>query len=311
PIVVAPDDDHIFADDWFSNPTLQYPRADLNFLQEVGAGWFGTVLESDAKDIEPYPPRSKVWVKYLREEASDREQMKFLDEARVYRDSNHKNILKLLGHCTEAIPYLLILEHYPKGDLKAFLVEHSKDTSLIDSQGANQRSKMALDIAHGLDWMHKNNFIHPDLAARNCLVGNNGQIVIGDYGLTPQKYKAEYYWSASVGIPIRWMAPESVECSPTVIRTMRTTKEGNVWSFGVLLWELCELGKFPYSELTDEQVLSRVITDKNYNLRPPSITSLPYVTLRNKMAGITQSCFHPLPDNRPTISRIVEILEVP
>ncbi|CAG7697420.1 unnamed protein product, partial [Allacma fusca] len=62
---------------------------------------------------------------------------------------------------------------------------------------------MALDIAHGLDWMHKNNFIHPDLAARNCLVGNNGQIVIGDYGLTPQKYKAEYYWRASVGIPIR------------------------------------------------------------------------------------------------------------
>ena len=103
------------------------------------------VIESEAKDIIPFPRRCKVLVKFLREEATDREQMKFLDEARAYRDSNHKNILKLLGHCIETTPYLLILEHYPRGNLKNFLSKHAEaHISTLDSSGAATRRKMTL-----------------------------------------------------------------------------------------------------------------------------------------------------------------------
>ena len=103
------------------------------------------VIESEAVNIIPFPRRCRVWVKFLREEATDREQMKFLNEARVYRDSNHKNILKLLGHCIEASPYLLILECYPKGDLKSYLLRHADAyVSTLDSSGAATRRKMVL-----------------------------------------------------------------------------------------------------------------------------------------------------------------------
>ena len=128
-----------------ANAELQFPRNDISFIQEIGTGWFGMVIESEAKDIIPFPRRCKVLVKFLREGANDREQMRFLDEARVYRDSNHKNILKLLGHCIEVMPYLLILEHYPRGNLKDYLLQHAEaHISTLDSNGAATRRKMAL-----------------------------------------------------------------------------------------------------------------------------------------------------------------------
>ena len=69
--------------------------------------------------------------------------------------------------------------------------------------------------------MHDNGFIHPDLATRNCLVGNDGQIVIGDYGLATQTNKEDYYWSSGSSLPIRWIAPESVECTTSTVKTVR------------------------------------------------------------------------------------------
>jgi tyrosine kinase 2 len=234
--------------------------------------------------------------------------MKFLDDARLYRDSNHKNIMKLLGFCIETFPYLLVLEHFPRGVLKSHLLKESQSLMLLDAKGANARSKMALDVAQGLQWMHANGFTHSDLAARNCVVGASGEVVIGDYGLGPEIYKKDYYWSSGVPIPIRWTAPESLECSQSSIKILKGTPEANVWSMGVVLWEICEMGKFPYGDLSDEQVLERVISDKNLNLPMPTITSLPFVGLRNQMARIITSCFDPLPQQRLTIDKLILLL---
>lgn len=82
-----------------------------------------------------------------------------------------------------------------------------------------------------------------------------------------------------------------------------------MWTFGVVVWEICELAKTPYSELTDEQVITRVLMDKNYSIKPPSITNLPYVDLRNELAKIINDCCYPIPRRRPTIAGIVEILD--
>src|SRR5947207_2133641 len=110
----------------------------------------------------------------------------------VCRDANHGNILKLLGQSIETSPFLLIMEHCPQGDLKGYLIKNVSRAEILNSQGSILR--MGLDIAKGLEWMLMADFVHGDLAARNCQVGSEGRILIGDYGLATQSYKDDYYW---------------------------------------------------------------------------------------------------------------------
>ncbi len=102
----------------------------------MGKGWFGQVIEADARDIVPYARKIRVVVKVLREEASGLEQMRFLDEARLYRDADENgNVLKLLGHSIEMTPFLLLLEACPEGDLKSHLIANVSRSELLNSRG--------------------------------------------------------------------------------------------------------------------------------------------------------------------------------
>lgn len=148
-------------------------------------------------------------------------------------------------------------------------------------------------------------FTHGDLAARNCQVGSEGRIVIGDYGIATNTYKDDYYWSSNIAIPLRWAAPETVHCTINTIQTLKVTKLSNVWTFGVVLWEICEFGKLPYFELNDDEVISRVLSDRTYILGQPT---MPCLLLREKLYNIMTSCWNPVPEKRPSISTIVEIL---
>jgi len=161
----------------------------------------------------------KVVVKVLRGDASDAEQMRFLDESRLYRDGNHGNILKLLGHSIETNPFLLLLEFCALGDLKSYLISTVTRAEVLNSRGEVLR--MALDVAKGLEWMAASDITHGDLAARNCQVGSEGRILIGDYGLSTQNFKDDYYWSSNIAIPLRWAAPETLHCTINTIQTLR------------------------------------------------------------------------------------------
>ncbi|CAG7719999.1 unnamed protein product [Allacma fusca] len=307
-VIKVEEDTGLSSHDWFAFQNLKVPRNNIHYIQEIGTGWFGMVIEAELKPVNTASSRTRVLVKYLREDATTREQMKFLDEAKLYRDSNHKNIMKLQGFCIETFPYLLALEHFPRGDLKSHLLKESQGVTLLDAKGANVRSRMVVDIAQGLHYMHTHGFTHTDLAARSCVVGGAGQILIGDYGLGPVSHKNEYYWSSNVPIPIRWSAPESLECTESSIKIFKATKAANVWSLGVVIWEICEMGKLPYSNLSDEEVLERVISDKNLGLPMPSITNLPYVELRNQMSNFITNCLHPLAQHRPTVDSLIELV---
>ncbi|CAG7727364.1 unnamed protein product [Allacma fusca] len=298
--IVPTDEASIYAHDWFDEPYHNFPRTHIEYVKEVGKGWFGKVIESEAKDIVPYTKNLRVLVKVLREDASGTEQMRFLDESRLYRESNHGNILKLLGHSIEKLPFLLIMEHCPQGDLKSFLIANVSRAELLYSQGALLR--MGHDIAKGLEWMSSAGFIHKDLATRNCQVGSEGRIIIGDYGLSVQNFRDDYYWGSNVAIPLRWSAPETFHCTINTIQTLKVLKPSNVWTFGVVLWEIFEFGKLPYSELSDDDVISRVITDRNYTLGQ---FSRPGFALKDELYKIMLSCWNPQPDSRPSISAIV------
>uniref|UniRef100_T1HYB5 Protein kinase domain-containing protein n=2 Tax=Rhodnius prolixus TaxID=13249 RepID=T1HYB5_RHOPR len=231
--------------DWFVDPDASFPRQQLFYQKEIGKGWFGKVVEGEARG-------SKVVVRILREDATNEEKAYFLHEAKPYRDLAHKNVTRLFGRCLQYEPFLLLFELYTNGDLKSFLRANDGSKKTLNEQGISL--KLMTDVCEGVKHMNDNGFIHTDLAARNCLVTSDLTVKIGDYGTSVDLYKNEYYVAGNVAVPIRWCAPETLHCTSTTIETKQVTAPANVWSLAVVLWEIAEFGKLPYFDLTDDQV---------------------------------------------------------
>ncbi|GIX94393.1 hypothetical protein CDAR_220691 [Caerostris darwini] len=252
--------------DWFDDPNNNFPRDHLQYIRELGCGWFGRVVEGEASLIHNTEEKTPVLVKILREEASPSEHLHFLHEVRPYRDVVHPNIVRLLGRCLESDPFLLIMEH-SINDLKTFLVQHENKENFLKS---GMPLQMACNIAAGLKCLHENGFTHVDLAAHNCFVCKDFTIKIGDYGISFDKCREDYYCLGGIALPIRWCSPETLLCTEATIETKEITKEANVWAFGIILWEIFELGKLPYEELTNEEVLQKVLIEKTVQLLTPT-----------------------------------------
>lgn len=156
--------------------------------------------------------------------------------------------------------------------MKTFLSQNLASARALVEQGATLQ--MCSNITAGLQYMHKNKFIHTDLAARNCLVGPDLTIKIGDYGNSIENFKSDYYCAGSVALPIRWCAPETLKCTDVTIETREVTPPANIWSLAIVFWEICEFCKLPYAELNDDQVIVRVLGEKNYFLDKPSMFCL-------------------------------------
>ncbi|XP_063870043.1 uncharacterized protein LOC135105620 isoform X3 [Scylla paramamosain] len=277
-------------DEWFAEPHQSFPRNQLQYVRELGQGWFGQVLEGRAAGVFSDHTKGEspvsttvggggltpVAVKVLREDASPSEQQYFLQELRPYRDLSHPNVLQVLAHCLEAEPFLILLQLCPRGDLKAVL---KSDRSLSEVT----LLRMTLDVASGLTHMHTHHFIHTDLAARNCVVEEDNSVKIGDYGFSLNSYKDEYYCAGDVALPLRWCAPETLKCTDTTIETKEVTKAANVWSFGVVMWEIASRGDLPYHHLDHEQVIQDVIVDQTTQLDLPSNLQLHAGKLYNIM----------------------------
>ncbi|XP_034950144.1 uncharacterized protein [Chelonus insularis] len=254
-------------EEWFS-PTLHVPRERLKYLREIGRGWFGKVVEGtqDLNTTEVIPKTNGVVVRILTEEASASERAWFLGEALPYLKLDHPNILKLLGVCLETDPYLLLFESCAAGDLKAFLKANRSSMETLTRE--NIPSKMAIDLATGLEHMHRNGFSHTDLSARNCLVTSDLLAKLGDYGIGVEKYPMEYYVVGDRALPIRWSAPESLVCTDTTIETRAITPKANLWSFAILLWEIGSWGERPYDYFGDDQVIEMILSRTFYDHLP-------------------------------------------
>ncbi|KAI1883955.1 hypothetical protein AGOR_G00221400 [Albula goreensis] len=250
----------------------QVTRQSLSYIQEIGTGWFGKVLLS-----EMYTERelgaSRVVVKELKPSADAKEQNHFLLQADAYRVLQHPNIVHCLGQCVEAIPFLMVFEHCELGDLKSCLKQQDW---MLQNVELLQLQKMACEIAAGLTHLHKHNFLHSDLALRNCFLTPDLTVKIGDYGTGPSRYKDDYITTeADSAVPLRWMAPELIGELHGGVVTSEQTKPSNVWALGVTLWELLENGAQPYSDLDDQEVLTQVIKQQCTRL-PKAHLELPY-----------------------------------
>nr|XP_022315834.1 serine/threonine-protein kinase LMTK2-like isoform X3 [Crassostrea virginica] len=234
-----------------------FPRSNLLYVKEIGIGWFGQVLEGDAEKINVNSKKTRVVVKLLKDDATGSEQQLFLEEVAVYREIEHPNVLQLMGQCTESLPFLVILEQAPFGDIKSYLQRCLPEKESFLKRGTPL--KFAIDMAAGLASLHRHGYLHHDFACRNCLVMSDLSVKVGDYGVAEDHYREDYYDTGQNLLPIRWMAPETLRLQDHIWQVTEFSKESNIWSFGVALWEVLEFGKKPYQMMSDEEVLQKVV----------------------------------------------------
>ena len=280
------------------NPKLEkkeYPRNDIVYIRDIGQGAFGRVFQARAPNIVKNQDWSLVAVKMLKEEATEEMQQDFEREASLMVEFNHPNIVKLLGVCAIGKPVCLLFEYMSRGDLNDFLRNCSPDHFIVRRRSTELLSDMpklshreqlqiACQIACGMVYIAEKGYVHRDLATRNCLVGENLTVKISDFGLTRSLSNMDYYQgSEHDAIPIRWMPLESILYN-------KFTTESDVWSFGIVLWEIFSFALQPYYGMTHEEVV-KYIKDNKVLLCPDNTPQEVYELMR--------LCWSHKPTNRP------------
>ncbi|XP_016385255.1 tyrosine-protein kinase Fer-like [Sinocyclocheilus rhinocerous] len=258
------------------NPVIKDKKWILNhedvILGELlGKGNFGEVFRGTLRD------KTLVAVKTCKEDLPQDLKIKFLSEARILKQYDHPNIVKLIGVCTQRQPIYIVMELIPGGDFLSFLRKKKEDLK------TKQLVRFALDAAAGMAYLELKNCIHRDLAARNCLVGENNVLKISDFGMSRQEDNGIYSSSGLKQIPIKWTAPEALNYG-------RYSSESDVWSYGILLWETFSLGVCPYPGMTNQQAREQV--EKGYRMSCPQ-------KCPDEVYRIMQRCWEYKPENRP------------
>ena len=280
----------------------KFPRKDIVYIGDLGQGNFGVVIKAEAKNIIAGEDSTTVAIKVLKEGASDQTKKDFFREAALMHEFNHPNILKLLGVCIEQEPFCMLFQYMEHGDLNSYLRKHNTrgtmsniaqlSGSQVDLQGClpiQLLVNMSINIAAGLEYLAQHHYIHRDLATRNCLIDSNFTVKIADFGLSQDIYATDYCrLGDSALLPIRWMPPEAIMYA-------KFTLHSDVWSFGVVLWEIFSYGAQPYYSLSNEEVVDHV--RKGEVLKHPPGTP-------TEIYDLMVDCWATDPDDRPTASEL-------
>ncbi|PIK62648.1 hypothetical protein BSL78_00440 [Apostichopus japonicus] len=221
----------------------------------------------------------------------------FLSEAEMMKRFDHKNIIRLRGVCTQGEPLYAVMDFMLYGDLKTFLLarrhlvgQHSDEAEVLLP---HRLTAMVHDIASGLDYLAKSKYVHRDLACRNCLVNSCYSVMISDFGMTRALYDSNYYRLNKQGrLPVRWMAPESV--SEGLFTTM-----SDIWSLGVVIYEVVTFGGFPYPEMSNAAVLEYI--REGNSMSPPE-------TCPQMLSSLMLQCWVTEAYVRPTAEDIMILL---
>ncbi|XP_030622366.1 BDNF/NT-3 growth factors receptor [Chanos chanos] len=231
-------------------------RHNIILKRDLGEGAFGKVFLAECYNLSPDQDKILVAVKTLKE-ASENARKDFHREAELLTNLQHEHIVTFYGVCVESDPLIMVFEYMKHGDLNKFLRAHGPDAVLMADGQNNQPVELtqaqmlhiAQQIAAGMVYLASQHFVHRDLATRNCLVGENLLVKIGDFGMSRDVYSTDYYRvGGHTMLPIRWMPPES-------IMYRKFTTESDVWSLGVVLWEIFTYGKQPWYQLSNNEVI--------------------------------------------------------
>ncbi|XP_063151259.1 BDNF/NT-3 growth factors receptor isoform X1 [Candoia aspera] len=274
-------------------------RHNIVLKRELGEGAFGKVFLAECYNLCPEQDKILVAVKTLKD-ASDNARKDFHREAELLTNLQHEHIVKFYGVCVEGDPLIMVFEYMKHGDLNKFLRAHGPDAVLM-AEGSrlaeltqSQMLHIAQQIAAGMVYLASQHFVHRDLATRNCLVGENLLVKIGDFGMSRDVYSTDYYRvGGHTMLPIRWMPPES-------IMYRKFTTESDVWSLGVVLWEIFTYGKQPWYQLSNNEVIE-CITQGRVLQRPR--------TCPKEVYDLMLGCWQREPHMRLNIKEIHSLLQ--
>ncbi|XP_038108523.1 ALK tyrosine kinase receptor [Culex quinquefasciatus] len=274
----------------------QVARESLRLVKALGQGAFGEVYQGLYRHRDGDAVEMPVAVKTLPEMSTGQAESDFLMEAAIMAKFNHPNIVHLIGVCFDRHPRFIVLELLAGGDLKNFLREGRNKPERPSPLTMKDLIFCALDVAKGCRYMESKRFIHRDIAARNCLLSSKGPgrvVKIADFGMARDIYRSDYYRKGGKAmLPIKWMPPEAF------LDGIFTSKT-DVWSFGVLLWEVFSLGLMPYTGLPNRDVM-QLVTGGGRLDAPPGCP--------NAIYRIMADCWNPTPEDRPTFSNLLERL---
>ncbi|XP_020606914.1 fibroblast growth factor receptor 2-like isoform X4 [Orbicella faveolata] len=244
-------------------------RSQITLREQLGEGAFGLVMRADAVGLPDMPSTCSVAVKMLKADATENELGDLLSEMDTMKDiGRHKNIINLIGACTQHGPLFVIVEFAPHGNLRQFLRErrpseyqHSRQSYSGPSLTVRDFVSFAFQIARGMEYLGTRKCVHRDLAARNILVGDDYVMKIADFGLARNVKDLEYYRKTTDGrLPIKWLAIEAL------FDRVYTT-QSDVWAFGILLWEIFTLGGSPYPGIPVEKLFD--LLKSGYRMQKP------------------------------------------
>ncbi|XP_014253444.1 NT-3 growth factor receptor-like [Cimex lectularius] len=277
---------------------LVLPRDSIIFQNVIGEGCFGKVYKGELtlqnKNV------NTVAIKVLKDSATKEAEDDFMREVEIMTSFHHSNILSLLGVVAKepGKSPMMVFEFMPYGDLTEVLRSNSttfwKHDSNLPRLNKESLLNIAMQIACGMCYLAEQHFVHRDLACRNCLVGLNLTVKIADFGMSRDVYTCDYYKiGGSRLLPVRWMSPESITYG-------RFTLESDVWSFGVVLWEIYSLGKQPYFGNSNEDVVKLIL--QGIMLIPPKDCPL-------GICDIMRLCWKTEPRDRINFEKICSLLK--
>ncbi|XP_051554241.1 ephrin type-B receptor 1-B-like [Myxocyprinus asiaticus] len=222
----------------------------------IGAGEFGEVYKGRLK----LPGKREIYVaiKTLKAGYSEKQRRDFLSEASIMGQFDHPNIIRLEGVVTKSRPVMIVTEFMENGALDSFLRQNDGQFTVIQLVG------MMRGIAAGMKYLSEMNYVHRDLAARNILVNSNLVCKVSDFGLSRylQEDTSDPTYTSSLGgkIPVRWTSPEA-------IAYRKFTSASDVWSYGIVMWEVMSFGERPYWDMSNQDVINAI--EQDYRLPPP------------------------------------------
>ncbi|XP_048194067.1 fibroblast growth factor receptor 2 isoform X8 [Perognathus longimembris pacificus] len=288
------------------DPKWEFPREKLTLGKPLGEGCFGQVVMAEAVGIDKDKPKEAVTVavKMLKDDATEKDLSDLVSEMEMMKMiGKHKNIINLLGACTQDGPLYVIVEYASKGNLREYLrarrppgMEYSYDINRVPEEQMTFKDLVSCtyQLARGMEYLASQKCIHRDLAARNVLVTENNVMKIADFGLARDINNIDYYKKTTNGrLPVKWMAPEA-------LFDRVYTHQSDVWSFGVLMWEIFTLGGSPYPGIPVEE-LFKLLKEGHRMDKPANCTNELYMMMRD--------CWHAVPSQRPTFKQLVEDLD--
>eukprot|EP00040_Diaphanoeca_grandis_P004150 m.27273 g.27273 ORF g.27273 m.27273 type:complete len:866 (-) comp15716_c0_seq1:99-2696(-) len=268
----------------------QIRRANLKAHKVIGAGQFGQVYLAEMQTEQHGVCQCAV--KTLKDVKSAADRQEFVHEAEVMLETNHPNLLGLIGVAVQQRPWLMVLDIMEYGDLRGVLMAAPKKHVTLTTKELLLITK---ETCAGMKYLEEIGFVHCDLAARNVLVGNDNKFKVADFGMT-RRLRQRKFWNGpkAMRVPIKWSAIE-------ILQNREFSIKSDIWAFGVLVWEIFSYGDTPYPGLMNADV-HRLLLAGGRMKSPGNCPKVIY--------EVVKTCWKENKDTRPSFKELLSEFEI-